>query len=333
MNAQSHGKIITSEFKPAWWAKNRHIQTIWPRFLQRRQQIALDSQRLELPDGDFVDLSWTPKPQKCHGIAVLFHGLEGSAHSHYAKDMLAILAKHGWHCVLMHFRGCSETPNRLARAYHSGDTADAAFMLNWLQQRFPKLNKVAVGFSLGANMLLKLLGEYPKQTWLQAAVCVSPPFRLNECADAVNRGFSRNYQKYLLNSMIRKLRHKMAFIDYREWLKIKASELNRLTSFRLFDEHVTSKLHGFKDADDYYQQCSAAGFSRLIQTPTLILHSKDDPFMNHKVIPTANELSSAVTLELSDQGGHVGFMQGTPWKPTVWLHQRIPQFFSQQGLC
>ncbi|WP_416306822.1 hydrolase [Neptunicella sp. SCSIO 80796] len=327
MTQQSHGKIITSPFKPAWWAKNRHIQTIWPRYLQRRQKVSLTSQRLELPDGDFVDLSWTPKPTNSKGIAVLFHGLEGSARSHYARDMLAVMAQKGWHAVLMHFRGCSDSPNRLQRAYHSGDTGDALYLLKWLSEKYPSTHLVTLGFSLGANMLLKLLGENRGSRLVDAAVCVSPPFKLAECSSAVNMGFSKNYQKYLLNSMVRKLKQKMSFMDYSQHLSILSNDINKLRTFRDFDEQVTSKLHGFKDANDYYQQCSAVAYTRQIDTPTLVIHAKDDPFMNEKVIPTENELSDKITVELSEHGGHVGFLQGTPWCPKVWLHRRVPEYF------
>ncbi|MDN4502964.1 hydrolase [Alteromonadaceae bacterium BrNp21-10] len=325
-----YGKIITSQFIPAWWAKNRHMQTVWPRYLQKRKQVDLTWQRLELPDGDFVDLSWTPKPQKSKGIAVLFHGLEGSAKSHYARDMLAVMAQRGWHAVMMHFRGCSNEANRLHRAYHSGDTGDALYCINWLEKQFPSINKVAVGFSLGANMLLKLLGENPTQKILKAAVCVSPPFRLEDCAAAINHGFSNNYQKYLLRSMVRKLTAKMAILDYSQYLDISLDSLKKLTTFREFDEYVTAPLHQFNGAQDYYDKCSAIGFTQKVNIPTLVLHAKDDPFMTPEIIPPAQQLSPAITIELSEHGGHVGFMQGTPWHPKVWLHQRVPQFFDEQ---
>ena len=329
MKSRPQGSIVQSEFKPAWWARNRHVQTIWPRFFQRRLPLSLTWQRLELPDGDFVDVSWAPEPVNKKGIAVLFHGLEGSARSHYAHDMLAVLAKNGWHAVLMHFRGCGNGNNRLARAYHSGDTGDAIFFLNWLQQRFPDVTKVGVGFSLGANMLLKLLGEHPAQHWLKAAVAISPPFRLQECASAISRGFSNNYQKYLLKSMVNKVRDKMTRIDFRPWLKVGSRDVEQIGSFAEFDELITAPLHGFSDAKDYYLKCSASAFTTAIETPTLILHAEDDPFMTANIVPDSSELSGAVRLELSKKGGHVGFMQGSPWRPRIWTHERVLQFVNR----
>lgn len=323
-----HGMLIDSDFQPPWWAKNRHVQTIWPRFFQRRKPFSAKIERLNLPDGDFVDLAWGQQAQ-VKGVAIVFHGLEGSIKSHYANDLMAELQAQGWLPVLMHFRGCSHEHNLTPRAYHSGETEDPLFFLDWLEVKYPNVPKVAIGFSLGANMLLKLLGENPQQKHLQAAVAVSAPLKLWECSSSINQGLSRFYQSYLMKSMTRNLVTKMATIDYRQLLKIDLSQANNLKTFREFDEHVTAPLHGFKDADDYYQQCSASQFLNRIITPTLVLHAKDDPFMNPSVVPLAQELAPAVRVEISDKGGHVGFMQGTPWRPKIWLHSRISQYLNQ----
>ncbi|GAA0343510.1 hydrolase [Bowmanella denitrificans] len=325
MSSAEYGQIVESGFRPPWWAKNRHVQTIWPRWLQKRRRIALNWEALELPDGDFVELAWTPEQKHQHGLVVCFHGLEGSARSHYANDMLAVLHEQGWRAVMMHFRGCGNQPNRTLRAYHSGDTEDARFLLDTLQQRFPLLPKVGMGFSLGANMLLKLLGERVSQSWFRAAIAISPPFRLADCAHSINQGFSRLYQRYLLGSMCKRLLDKMQRLDFSQ-LGLDAGKVNSFKSFRDFDQHVTAPLHGFACADDYYQQCSAVSYMDKINTPTLVLHALDDPFMSPQVVPKTNEISPYVRLELSRQGGHVGFMQGTPWRPLIWTHNRVVEF-------
>ncbi|WJG09316.1 hydrolase [Aliiglaciecola sp. LCG003] len=328
-NENRPSKIIKSDYQAPFWAKNRHLQTLWPRFIKRRLPLAVRSESFELPDNDSIKLVWG-KPeniQACKGVAVIFHGLEGSVKSHYANDMMAQLQKNGWQTVLMHFRGCGGEPNHTSRAYHSGETADPSYFLDWLDKKFPELPKVAVGFSLGANMLLKLLGENPKQRFLKAAVAISAPLRLDECARSINQGFSKVYQNYLLKSMVSTLRTKMRSIDYSGLIHIKDEQVAKLTNFRQFDQHVTAPLHGFSGAEDYYQQCSAIHYLKHIITPTLVLHAADDPFMNEAVIPVEDELSEAVQFELSERGGHVGFMQGTPWNTTVWYHQRVARFF------
>ncbi len=325
----SHGTIQQSEFRAPWWAKNRHLQTIWPRFIQKRLPLNYQMERVTLPDSDFIDLAWGPKPTKTTGIVAMFHGLEGSIRSHYANDMMAALSGHGWQVVMMHFRSCSGEPNRLPRAYHSGETEDPRFFLELLSQRFPGLPKVAVGFSLGANMLLKLLGEHPAQKWLDGAVAISAPLKLGECARSINQGFSRVYQKYLLNSMKQTLKQKMSYIDYRSLLQLTPRDVDNITTFRQFDDVVTAPLHNFCDAQDYYEKCSSFHYLSAIHCPTLVLHSIDDPFMNHLIIPQEHELANAVTLELSDKGGHVGFMQGSLLRPQVWLQNRVKVFFEQ----
>ena len=324
---QSHGSIVKSSFVAPRWARNRHIQTIWPRFIQRRLPLKFTMERIKLDDGDFLDLAWGPAPRKLTGLVVMFHGLEGSMHSHYANDMMATLSQGGWQVVMMHFRGCSGEANLTPRAYHSGETGDPAFIINFLQQRYPDTPKAAIGFSLGGNMLLKLLGEHPDSLGLKAAVAVSAPLKLDECATSVNQGFSKVYQKYLLGSMKKNLLKKMQRIDYRDILQISEADVEGIQTFWQFDNLVTAPLHGYADAKDYYEKCSAYYFLKAIHCPTLILHALDDPFMNHLVIPQEQELAHSLTVELSETGGHVGFMQGTPTAPEVWMHQRVLRYF------
>jgi len=322
-----YGEIVESDFKPPWWAKNRHIQTIFPRFIQKRVKLDYRWEKLALPDGDFVNLIWAGDVHKSSGLIVMFHGLEGSIRSHYINDMAANFVTHGYAVVLMHFRGCGGEQNTTPRAYHSGETEDAWYFLNWLEQKFPEIRKVAMGFSLGANMLLKLLSEQPKQKIVKAAMAVSTPFNLALCANSINQGFSKIYQAYLLKSMVNNLLIKMRSIDYSKLLKVTKSQIKQFKHFRDFDQHITAPLHGFLDADDYYKKCSSQNFLGGIATPTLVIHAKDDPFMHESIVPHADFLSSSVCLEVSENGGHVGFMQGTPWRPKIWMQQRANHFF------
>ena len=320
------GQLAVSDFVAPWWARNRHVQTIFPRFFQKRPALNYRRSDFWLPDGDKLNLVWVGEPSSAKALIVMFHGLEGSIDSHYCHDTAAYLQQRGYAVVLMHFRGCGGEPNLLARAYHSGETEDAWTFLKHLQQQFPALPKFAIGFSLGANMLLKLLGEQPEQNILQGAMAVSAPLLLNECASSINRGFSRVYQSYLLNSMLKNLARKMQFIDYRGLLSLRPEQLGEIKNFRDFDQHITAPLHGFDSADDYYQRCSALPFLSKITTSTLIIHAKDDPFMNHQVIPVPEQLSAAVRFEVSEHGGHCGFVQGTPWRAASWLQPRCCDF-------
>ena len=316
---------MTSSFKPAWWLRNPHLQTLWPVFMRRRLRPPLRRERLELPDGDFVDLDWTLNDSG--PIVMLFHGLEGGRKSHYVRGMLAALPRHGLRGVLMHFRGCSGEPNRLARAYHSGDTGDIDFLVRTLKAREPHTPLAAIGYSLGGNALLKWLGEQGAQAPIRCAAAVSVPFLLNESSAHLNRGFARIYQARLLKSLKESVRRKATRLP----APIPLHELDVLNSFYAFDDRITGPLHGFRGAKHYYTESSSRQFLNRIRVPALIVHAADDPFMPKTVLPEANEVSDTIEFDLHRHGGHVGFVTGTlPWRPRYWLEERIPAWLRQR---
>ncbi|MEE9492391.1 MAG: hydrolase [Gammaproteobacteria bacterium] len=313
--------IIKSKFKPAWWLASPHAQTIYPSLFRKTRLPALQRKRLELPDGDFVDLDWTPDTSG--PLVLILHGLEGNIQSHYAAGVLSTLYKASMTIVFMHFRGCSGEPNRLTRSYHSGETSDLKFVVRTLRNDYPTREISIIGFSLGGNVLLKWLGEQAVNANIQRAVAISVPFELSTAADVLEQGASRLYQRYLLNRLLRSVQTKMKIMD----LPIDAQDLRKLTTLRAFDNTVTAPLNGFSSAEDYYSQCSSRQFLTHIRTPTLIIHAEDDPFMNTSVIPKNSELSESVTLEISKHGGHVGFISSHKLPdPIYWLDLRIRQF-------
>ncbi|MCZ6526541.1 MAG: hydrolase [Gammaproteobacteria bacterium] len=311
----------TNSFRPPWWLPGAHLQTLWPHICRRLPLVQLIDERLELPDGDFVDLCWTQK--KSDAIVVVLHGLEGCIRSPYVMGIMSAIDQAGWQGVFMHFRGCSGVHNRRPRSYHSGETGDLNFLLKTLAQRYPGVPLGAVGYSLGANALLKYLGEDDNEKHLTAAVAVSVPFLLASGAERLERGLSRFYQRYLL----RRLQHKITSKFRTMASPVTLNSIARLNTFRLFDDQITAPLHGFKDVDDYYSRCSSRQFLKNIKLPTLIIHAADDPFMTQAAIPASDELAETIQFELSDKGGHVGFINGNlPWRPNYWLEKRIPEF-------
>ncbi len=316
--------IIPGDFRPAWFARGGHAQTLWAALLRRPIRLASSRERLELPDGDFVDLDWCGRSQ-AGPLVVLLHGLQGSILSPYVRGMMQSLETAGLRSVLMHFRGCSGEPNRLPRSYHSGDTADLAFLIARLRERNPHTPLAVIGYSLGANVLLKWLGQTGAANPLSAAVGVCPPFELASCADRLAHGLSRIYESHLLRSLKAMAGHKarQGLPD----LPIIHQEIRRLRSLRDFDHRFTAPLHGFDSADDYYHRCSCRQFLPGITVPTLVIHARNDPFMPRHVIPTEQDLPPCVRLELTDDGGHIGFIGGTcPWSPRYWLEERVPRF-------
>lgn len=326
--ANSTRRIRRSDFRPAAWLRNRHVQTILPSLSVPRPDCPpLRRETLELPDGDATVVDWlveTEHSAETAPLLVILHGLEGSAKSSYARQLLNAAAEAGWKASVLHFRDCGDYRNRLPRRYHAGETNDIRYFLHKLRTDGHRGPLMAAGYSLGGNVLLKYLGESGVDTPLLAAAAVSVPLNLHVSARELTKGFSRVYQNYLLRrmkkSVVRKFnRHTAAF----DWDRAMAA-----TTFAEFDDAVTAPLHGFASKDDYYDRCSSMHFLAGIERPTLIINALDDPFMSADVIPPEDRLSPSVTLEVSDHGGHVGFIEGgTPWQPSYFLPRRIMAFF------
>jgi predicted alpha/beta-fold hydrolase len=236
----------------------------------------------------------------------------------------------------MNFRGCSGEPNRAARCYHSGETEDIDFVYHSLRQRYPGSSFAAVGFSLGGNVLLKWLGEQGDKARLSAAVAVSVPLLLNECASKLDKGFSRIYRKHLLDELKCYMNNKLRFLQKNGFAAeadklVKLGELSGIKSFWQYDDQVVAKLHGFTDVHDYYRRSSSRQFLSAIRVPTLVIQAADDPFMTSAVLPEAGELSPQVELEIYSGGGHVGFVSSRKlFKADYWLDSRIPLFLREQ---
>lgn len=320
--------IIESGFKPLWWLSNPHAQTLYPVFVRSLKAPIDKIERVELPDGDFLDLSWAINglgPET--PLVILLHGLGGSHRSKYIAGFMEAFNRRGWRSVLMHFRGASEEPNRLLRAYHYGDTADLSYVLKSLCQREPKTPKAVVGVSLGGNVLLKWLGEQGQQGLIQAAVAVSVPFMMSNVANRMGIGFSKVYQRYLVKRMQDFFKRKQSHLSDNAFEFLK--DIGQWKCFWTFDEHVVAPLHGFKHAHDYYLKSSSMPYLRHIATPTLIIHALDDPFMTPDIIPREDQLSKDVLLEVSQRGGHAGFISSNKLgKPVYWLDERIPEFLA-----
>jgi len=317
--------IITSEFKPAWWLKNPHLQTIWGTKFKQKTEIELIPQRIELDDGDFIDILKTPEINN-KLIVLILHGLEGCVDSHYVKPLIKHLDENGFGVYFMHFRGCSGELNRLLRGYSSNDSADLQACINTIKDDHQRNPFAVIGFSLGGSVALKWLGENAENADTTVGIAISVPFKLRDTAIKLEKGPARIYQHHLVGLCQQKYQMKEEVLE--SSLNVNIKELN---TFYLFDDNITAPLHGFKSAEDYYEKCSSRQFLKAIRKPTLILHAKDDPFMWDHTAPEEHELSKEVHLELTDQGGHVGFISGKyPWKTEYWLDQRILQWLKQQ---
>lgn len=319
-------------FRPAWWLRGAHAQTILGRYLRLRHPLALRRERVDTPDGDFVNLDFAvdgagrEEVRPGEPLAVVLHGLEGSSASGYVLQTLRELAARGIRGVALNFRSCGGEPNRTPRFYHSGDTGDLAFVLGLLGERWPGSPLGAVGYSLGGNVLLKYLGERGEESRVRAAAAVSVPFDLGAGATRMERGMGRFYTWRFLTSLRAKYHAKREMLDR----EVDGARVLAARTFREFDDAATAPLHGFRDAEDYYARSSSAGYLDRIRVPTLILHSTDDPFLPTEAVPREAIRANPFLAEgFTDAGGHVGFVGGTPWAPEFWAEGEAARFLAE----
>lgn len=334
--------LTMQDWRAPWWLRGQgawggNLQTIWPARLSKnwtRQNVPITGAlvRIDTPDGDFIDFDWLVAPiLPSSPVLIVFHGLEGSSSSHYAQALAHWAWEQGWACVVPHFRGCSDTPNRAPRAYHSGDFEEVAWMLAQVAQAHPGGPRVAVGVSLGGNALLRWAQEtgHAGRALVSAVAAVSAPLDLAAAGQAIGRGFNRLvYTRMFLSSMkpkmLRKLKDHPGLVD--------AQALRQARDLYEYDNLVTAPLHGFANTEDYWARCSAGPrLSGLVGVPALVLNARNDPFVPAACLPTADQVSSWVTLWQPTEGGHVGFPGGywpghvSPMPQAVgpWLAQHI----------
>jgi len=326
---------LNKTFKPSFGLKNPHVQTLYSSIFTRcpwgkkLPKIDFYIEKFIFSDGDFTECFWYSKPDKENKrpIVILFHGLTGSYKSPYIQGVMTTLEKNSFRTVLMHFRGCSGKMNTLARSYHSGETEDAKEFINHLNKEYSHVKLFAVGYSIGGNMLLKLLGEVKESSKISGAVSVSAPMQLNICADKINSGLSKFYQYILMKNLKLSLEEKYSYHDMTSIINIDKNEVKKLKTFWEFDDIYTAPVHGFTSVNDYYEKSSSKQFLKDITTNTLVIHSIDDPFMTPEILPLQDEISSKVKLEIYQYGGHVGFISGTILSPHYWLEDRIADYF------
>jgi len=352
------------------WLPDGHSQTLYGALCAPAPRIAFVRQRIDTPDGDFIDLDvsapgivpqrpagtntstdgaaalpeflsphraacrWMDAadwqaltlPQGAPALA-LFHGLEGASHSRYAQAIGQYFRARGWIVVVAHFRGCSGMPNRLARAYHSGDSDDVGFILNAVRTRLPQARWHAAGVSLGGNALLKTLGEQGEAaTWLAATAAISAPMDLVAAGNHLSHGINRQiYARHFLRTMRAKVLEKAQRFPG----AIDVVRLAQARSLRDFDDAYTAPMHGFDDALDYWRRSSSKPWLPAIRVATLILNARNDPFLPEPALPGPDVCSPTVLLHQPATGGHASFVTGGFPGNVSWLPQRLARFFER----
>lgn len=324
IDARNAGSV---PYRAPAWLPGAHLQTIFP--LMRKGLLPdYRRERWETPDGDFIDLDWL-QHRPGAPLVVLFHGLEGSSRSHYARALMRKLAKIGWNGVVPHFRGCSGEPNRLARAYHSGDSTEIDWILRRIASNHPHIPRHAAGVSLGGNALLKWLGEQGNAATgvIDSAASICPPLDLNVSGHALGSGFNRIYTRNFLTTLKGKALQKLGTVGG----PCSVREVQSARTLYEFDDVYTAPLHAFRDADDYWTRASSKPWLQHIVVPTLLINPCNDPFVPTAALPTASELSSAVHFETPPAGGHVGFIAGRWPGHLDWLPGRLLTHFGFQA--
>ena len=312
------------QYTAPFWLPSGHLQTIYPAIALAKPAVTYRRERWDAHDGDFVDVDFVDgEPGK--PFVVLFHGLEGSSNSHYARALMAAVAARGWSGAVPHFRGCSGEPNLAPRFYHSGDAQEVDWIVRRLRARATG-KFYAVGVSLGGNALLRWLGESQHQADIVDAACaVSAPLDLARGGESLSSGLNMLYTRMFLRTLKPK---SLAKLDQFPGL-FDRDALLAARDLYAFDNVVTAPLHGYRDTDDYWNRASARHVLGDITVPTLVLNARNDPFLPGVHLPTT--AAPCVTLEYPDEGGHVGFAAGGLPGSLDWLPQRLIRFLEGEA--
>lgn len=316
--------IRNSSYKPVWYLFHKHLETIIPSML-RKVPGSYSRTRLELPDGDFVDLDWMrDSKDRRDQLVIISHGLEGSSLRHYTKGMARYFFERGWDALAWNCRSCGGEPNRLARFYHHGDTEDLGFVIDETL-RLGYKTVVLVGFSMGGSFGLKYLGEKGKSLSPQVKGSVSFSVPCDLAAGGRILDSPATFQLYrtrFLGKLKRKISEKA-----RRFPEIDLSRLDTVTSFEEFNNWYTAPLHGFTDSADFYRRSSCMDFLQHISVPSLLVNAANDPLLTPECYPIGiAEKSDSLYLEIPRRGGHVGFpLIG---KKENWMEVRAFDFVS-----
>ena len=303
--------------------RNKHFSTILPSLLRKEVRCPYTRERVSTSDGDFFDVDWIKDSNEF--LVVLLHGLEGSSSQHYVRSQADLFSKNGYDIAAMNFRSCSGEMNQTTRLYHSGETEDLDLLINKIKKTKSYKKIFLIGFSLGANVSLKFLGE-KSRTSVDGCVAFSAPLDLRACSYELASGFSKFYSLVFMSTLRTKVKHLQKRHNLKTLENIKP---RKLKTFLDFDELVTAPLHGFKNAEDYWMKSSSKQFLKDIKVPTLIANAKNDPFLSSECYPEASEIgNSNITTQYPQFGGHVGFIERN-LNDYTWMETRAYEFINE----
>ena len=318
--------ISSTSYRPPFYFRNSHWSTIYPSIFRKVPEVKYERERIELPDGDFLDVDWSRK--NGHHLVIVMHGLEGSADRPYVRGIIKAMNDVDWDGVGLNFRGCSGTPNRLPCSYHSGDTRDLKFFIEKIiaEENYQSIN--LVGFSLGGNVTLKLLGELGSDlpSIVKRAVGISVPVDLKGSCQKIQQLYNRIYLRSFLKSLKEKARNKAEILEDHIDLK----KVFEAKDFFQFDGLATAPLNGFSSAIDYYDKSSSLHFLPKITIPILLINALNDSFLSKASYPVELAKNSEyIHLLTPEYGGHVGFVTQNS-ENIYWNESMTRDFFLQK---
>jgi len=317
--------VEAKNYTPPFIFKNRHLNTISPTLFRKVNDIQYKRYRINTPDGDFIDFDRTNLNSS--SVLIITHGLEGNSQKAYVKGSARAIAQLGIDTVAVNLKGCSEEPNLLLSSYHSGKTDDLKHIVNHCINEFKYQNIYLLGFSLGGNITLKYLGEQSTKivNRVKAAVAISVPCDLKSSSIQLNKKMNWIYLQRFMRTLKEKAIYKIEKHNYK---LISKKRIINARNFYEFDNIFTAPVHGFIDAEDYWEKCSSRHFLDSIAIPTLVINALDDPFLAEKCYPfDAANNNPNLFLETPKYGGHVGFIDHYPFSEQLWHEKRLVNFF------
>ena len=299
-------KIDTAfgEYRPPWFLLSGHLQTVYPALFRKVSIVANRRERIDTPDGDFLDLDWGVAGSS--KLAIICHGLEGSSQEHYAQGMARAMLENGWDALCWNYRGCSGEANRLLRSYHSGATDDLETIIDHAiaEGRYERVD--LIGFSLGGNLILKYAGDRETNAKVRSLCAFSAPCDLAASSAQLAKPSNAIYMSRFMRSLSRKVIEK----DFLYPGRLEMSGLKEMRTFAEFDDRFTAPLNGFESARDYWTKCSSLPVLDTIKVPTLMVNALNDPFLPEECYPhAAARKNPFLELETPRHGGHVGFVE------------------------
>ena len=311
-------------YKPSWWLKNGHFQSIYPSLFRRVDDQFFERERIETPDNDFLDIDWGRSGNK--RLIILTHGLEGHSRRPYMVGMALQAQKNNWDVLAWNFRSCSGEPNRQLASYHSGSTSDLETVIKHAQRN--SYTEIAlIGFSIGGNKTLKYMGMQSESLSpeILGAVVFSVPCDLESSANQLAKKRNTLYMKNFLDSLKQKLNEKKHIYPK----EIDVNNFSKIKNFYDFDSLYTAPMNGFMSAEDYWSKSSSKPYIKRIKVPTLMVSAKNDPFLTPECFPyeQADE-NPMFTLETPEHGGHIGFMSADH-DGKYWSEERALSYLNQ----